>query len=151
MLAGEFCHCCGQKAHVHRTLSAFWHDLLHGVLHFEGKIWRTLPLLGWKPGDLTLRYIEGERARFVSPVALFLFTVFLMFAVFSVAGPDIGASEFHNTRGELPPPSKKNAATCASCSSHRWNRGARDRANRSPRFRRKSSARSRGSGNWKNS
>lgn len=101
MLAGEFCHCCGQKAHVHRTLSAFWHDLLHGVLHFEGKIWRTLPLLGWKPGDLTRRYIEGERARFVSPVALFLFTVFLMFAVFSVAGPDIGASEFHNTRGEV--------------------------------------------------
>jgi len=80
-LAGPFCHECGQHAHVHRTLGAFFHDFLHGVLHFEGKIWRTLPLLAWKPGELTRRYIDGERASFVSPIALFLFCVFLMFAV----------------------------------------------------------------------
>ena len=80
-LAGDYCHCCGQKAHVHRTLGAFWHDLLHGVLHFEGKIWRTLPLLIVKPGALTRRYIDGQRASFVSPIALFLFAVFLMYAV----------------------------------------------------------------------
>jgi hypothetical protein len=85
---------------VHRTLGAFWHDLLHGVFHFEGKIWRTLPLLAWKPGELTRRYIAGERARFVSPVALFLFTVFLMFAIYSMVGPDLGAKDFHNTRAE---------------------------------------------------
>lgn len=85
-LQGDFCHACGQQAHVHRTLSAFFHDLLHGVLHFEGKIWRTLPLLVWKPGELTRRYIEGQRASFVSPIALFLFTVFLMFAVMGLTG-----------------------------------------------------------------
>jgi uncharacterized membrane protein len=85
-LAGPFCHECGQHAHVHRTLSAFLHDLLHGVLHFEGKIWRTLPLLAWKPGELTRRYIDGQRASFVSPIALFLFTVFLLFAVGGIAG-----------------------------------------------------------------
>ena len=79
-LAGPYCHECGQHAHVHRTLAAFFHDFLHGVLHFEGKIWRTLPLLAWKPGELTRRYIDGQRARFVSPIALFLFCVFLMFA-----------------------------------------------------------------------
>jgi hypothetical protein len=85
-LTGDYCHACGQKAHIHRTLSAFWHDLLHGVLHFEGKIWRTLPMLAWRPGELTRRYIEGERARFVSPMALFLFSVFLMFAIANVTG-----------------------------------------------------------------
>jgi hypothetical protein len=85
-LSGEFCHACGQKAHVHRTLTAFWHDLAHGVLHLDGKIWRTLPLLAWRPGELTRRYVDGERARFVSPMALFLFSVFLMFAVFSLVG-----------------------------------------------------------------
>jgi hypothetical protein len=88
-LAGEFCHACGQHAHVHRTLTAFLHDLLHGVLHFEGKIWNTLPLLALKPGELTRRYIDGERAKFVSPMALFLFGVFLMFAV---AGLTSGSS-----------------------------------------------------------
>ncbi|HEX8527582.1 DUF3667 domain-containing protein [Allosphingosinicella sp.] len=85
-LAGDYCHHCGQPGHVHRTVSAWWHDVAHGVLHFEGKIWRTLPLLAWRPGELTRRFIEGERARFVSPMALFLFTVFLMFAVFSAIG-----------------------------------------------------------------
>jgi hypothetical protein len=85
-LIGEFCHRCGQQGHVHRTLGAFWHDIAHSVLHFEGKIWRTLPLLVFRPGELTRRYIAGERARFLSPMALFLFSIFLMFAVFSFIG-----------------------------------------------------------------
>ncbi|GAA3805014.1 DUF3667 domain-containing protein [Qipengyuania pelagi] len=80
------CHQCGQAAHLHRTLGAFMHDLLHGALHFEGKTWKTLPMLVAKPGELTRRYIEGERARFVSPMALFLFTIFLMFAIFQAIG-----------------------------------------------------------------
>ncbi len=85
-LIGPHCHECGQHAHIHRTMGAFFHDLAHGVLHFDGKTFRTLPLLAWKPGELTRRYIAGERARFVSPMALFLFSVFLMFAVFQLAG-----------------------------------------------------------------
>ena len=86
LLVGKHCHACGQRAHVHRTLGAFFHDLLHGVLHLEGKTWRTLPMLALRPGELTRRYVEGERTRFVSPLALFLFAVFLMFAVFSTIG-----------------------------------------------------------------
>jgi len=83
---GNYCGNCGQPLHVHRSIGALWHDILHGVLHFEGKFWRTLPLLAWKPGDLTRRYIHGERARFISPMALFLFSIFMMFAVFSFLG-----------------------------------------------------------------
>ena len=86
-LIGEHCHRCGQSAHVHRTIGAIGHELLHGVFHFEGKAIRTLPLLFLRPGELTRRYVAGERARFVSPLALFLFTVFLMFAVISAFGP----------------------------------------------------------------
>jgi hypothetical protein len=85
-LLGPYCSACGQHAHVHRTLTAFFHDLIHGVLHFEGKTWRTLPMLVWKPGQLTRAYIDGQRARFVSPIALFLFFVFLTFAVMSFTG-----------------------------------------------------------------
>ena len=85
-LVGPHCHACGQKGHVHRTLTAWWHDFLHGVLHLDGKLWHTLPLLVWRPGELTRRYVHGQRARFVSPLALFLFSVFLMFAVISAIG-----------------------------------------------------------------
>lgn len=87
-LAGAYCSNCGQPAHLHRSLVSLGHDILHGVFHFEGKVWRTIPELCFHPGRLTRRYIDGERARFVSPMALYLFTVFLMFAVFSfVSGP----------------------------------------------------------------
>ena len=88
-LLGTHCHNCGQAAHVHRTIAAWWHDLAHGVLHLDGKIWRTLPMLAWHPGELTRRYIDGERAKFVSPLAIFLFSVFLMFAVFSATGSSL--------------------------------------------------------------
>lgn len=90
-LAGPHCHQCGQAGHVHRTLTAFWHDLAHSVLHFDGKLWRTLPLLAWRPGELTRRYVAGQRASFVSPMALFLFSVFLMFAIFSTIGGPVGS------------------------------------------------------------
>jgi hypothetical protein len=98
-LVGPHCHQCGQPAHVHRTVAAWWHDLAHGVLHLDGKIWRTLPLLAWHPGALTRRYIAGERAKFVSPLALFLFSVFLMFAVASVVGGGMGPDPTGVRRG----------------------------------------------------
>jgi hypothetical protein len=85
-LIGKHCHACGQAGHIHRTLGAFWHDFTHSILHFEGKFWRTLPLLVLKPGTLTRRYIDGERARFVSPLAAFLFSVFLLFAAINWLG-----------------------------------------------------------------
>ncbi len=92
-LISNHCHTCGQKAVVHRTLSAFGHDLLHSIFHFEGKIWRTLPLLAFNPGDLTRRYVHGERAKFVSPLALFLFSVFLMFASLSWTSNPINTND----------------------------------------------------------
>ena len=85
-LQGAYCHVCGQPSHISRTLGDVWHDFLHGVLHFDNRAWRTLPMLAVRPGSLTRRYILGERAKFVSPVALFLFTVFVMFFVFAFAG-----------------------------------------------------------------
>lgn len=81
---GDFCNNCGQKRRVHRTISAIGRELLHGILHLDGKLWHTLPLLAWHPGELTRRYIHGERAKFVSPFSMFLFSVFLMFAVLQV-------------------------------------------------------------------
>ena len=100
-LVGEHCHACGQKAHLHRTLSAFMHDVAHGAVHFDSKTWRTLPRLIFKPGELTRRYIDGERTRFVSPMALFLFSIFLMFAIFQFAGISAPTDFTGNREGEL--------------------------------------------------
>lgn len=83
---GRFCSNCGQPTHSHRTLLHLVEEVLHGVLHFDGRIWRTLPLLILNPGRLTREWVFGKRSRYVSPLAMFLFTVFLMFFVFSFSG-----------------------------------------------------------------
>jgi hypothetical protein len=83
LLSGNFCAKCGQKAHVHRSLLHVGEEFLHGITHFDGKAWQTLPMLAFHPGKLTRDYIEGKRARYIAPVPLFLLVVFLMFFVFS--------------------------------------------------------------------
>jgi hypothetical protein len=88
-VTGSYCSNCGQAAHLHRSLVSLGHDILHGVFHFEGKVWHTIPELLFFPGRLTRRYIDGERAKFVSPMALYLFIVFLMFAVIPFTGSEV--------------------------------------------------------------
>lgn len=81
--SGNFCSNCGQPTHVHRTLLHLGEELLHGVMHFDGRFWRTLPLLLVNPGKLTREWVEGRRTRYVSPLAMFLFTLFVMFFALS--------------------------------------------------------------------
>ncbi len=104
-LLGRFCHVCGQASHIHRSLLHLGEELLHGLFHFDAKGWRTLPLLIARPGLLTRRYIDGQRMRYVSPLALFLFTVFLMFFAASLtpSPPDVfaGSGDFASAKAEV--------------------------------------------------
>ncbi|HEY8571468.1 DUF3667 domain-containing protein [Phenylobacterium sp.] len=83
-LVGRFCHDCGQPAHTHRSLLHLGEELLHGVMHFDGRVFRALPLLLFRPGRLTREWVHGKRTRYVSPLAMFLFTAFLTFMVLSL-------------------------------------------------------------------
>ncbi len=83
---GKFCAVCGQPAHLHRTLGHMVEEFLHGIIHFDTRAWRTLPLLAFRPGTLTHAYIHGKRAKYISPLAIFLLTVFTMFFVFAFTG-----------------------------------------------------------------
>lgn len=82
-IVGPFCAQCGQASHPHRSLTHVVEEFLHGVLHFDTKAWRTLPMVIFRPGTLTRNYVYGKRARYISPLALFLFTIFFMFFAFA--------------------------------------------------------------------
>ncbi|QYF86327.1 DUF3667 domain-containing protein [Brevundimonas sp. PAMC22021] len=84
-VSSKFCPECGQPAHTHRTLLHLGEELLHGVMHFDARVWRTLPLLAFNPGRLTREWVEGRRTRYVSPLAMFLFTIFVMFFALTFA------------------------------------------------------------------
>lgn len=100
-LAGLYCSQCGQAAHAHRTLSHLFEEVLHGLIHFDTKAWRTLPMLAVRPGTLTRNYIYGKRARYISPLALFLFTIFLMFFVFAFVDVNVLNVNATEDRAEL--------------------------------------------------
>ena len=107
-VSGAYCPACGQRVHLHRSLVSLGHDILHGVFHFEGKLWRTIPELFFHPGRLTRRYIDGERAKFISPMALYLFSVFLMFGVFSFTTSNIFDGATDGVAGDVITEFKEN-------------------------------------------
>lgn len=78
-LQGEFCHACGQKAvAMHVGMHDFLHEAAHEFAHWDGKILQTVKLLIIKPGQLTKEFLAGRRARYLSPLRLYL-TVSLIF------------------------------------------------------------------------
>lgn len=78
-MVGAFCHACGQKAHLHDKLKHLVEEFAEGIAHFDGRLWRTLPLLAFNPGKLSREWMAGRRVRYVAPLHLFLFAVFLLF------------------------------------------------------------------------
>lgn len=83
---GKYCAQCGQPAHIHRTLGHMVEEFLHGIIHFDTRAWRTIPMLVFRPGTMTREYIHGKRAKYISPLAMFLLVIFTMFAVFAFTG-----------------------------------------------------------------
>jgi hypothetical protein len=87
-MGGNYCARCGQPAHIHASLMQMADDVLRDLFHFDTRAWRTLPMLLFRPGTLTRQYVQGHRARFVSPLTMFLLAVFAMFFTFSTLGDD---------------------------------------------------------------
>jgi hypothetical protein len=61
-------------------------DAWEAVTNLEGRILQSLGMLFFFPGFLTREFLEGRRARWVSPVRLYLVISVAYFAVVSVTG-----------------------------------------------------------------
>lgn len=68
---GNFCNNCGQSAHTHKLNMHFiWHDLQHGLFHFDHGIFYTLRQLLTRPGHTTREFIDGKRVKHFKPLSL---------------------------------------------------------------------------------
>src|SRR5688572_4874645 len=63
---GHFCTQCGQAATPHRSLVRMVGEFLESLFHLDTKVWRTLPMVMFRPGTLTRNYVYGKRARYLS-------------------------------------------------------------------------------------
>jgi hypothetical protein len=102
-LHGRFCHACGQKGIESRaTVHDLLHEGLHELAHFDGKIFQTLKLLITKPGALTIEFLDGRRARYISPLRLYLTCSLLFFAISAVAPASLGTVRITETDVSSP-------------------------------------------------
>jgi hypothetical protein len=87
---GEFCHACGQKRFVEsdRRFGHLLHQFVASATDLDGRFWRTLRALAFQPGLLSREYFDGRRARWISPVSLFL-TVSVVYFVAPSLGGDL--------------------------------------------------------------
>lgn len=78
---GDYCHTCGQRylESEQRRFSALLGEWWAALTMWDSRLLRTFRLLFCKPGALTRAYIEGQRARYATPISLFLIANLLYF------------------------------------------------------------------------
>jgi hypothetical protein len=89
-LQGPFCSECGQRdVPASPTLREMIRDAWHEFSGWDGRFVRTFRML-LHPGALTVETLEGRRARYVSPLRLYL-VASLVYFLMAAAIPNIAA------------------------------------------------------------
>ncbi len=87
---GNFCSACGQSTTLHvPSAREFLHEFVSHYVALEGKLWRTLALLLFRPGALSNEYLAGRRVRYVEPLRVYLTFSILFFAILKFSSPDV--------------------------------------------------------------
>lgn len=76
----------------------FLHEFIAHYVALEGKLWKSMALLIFRPGRLTRDYIEGKRVRYIEPLRLYLTFSIIFFALFKLGGVSFG-----DGKPEAPP------------------------------------------------
>jgi uncharacterized protein DUF3667 len=107
-LVGQFCHACGQKRFVEsdRRLGHLLHQFVASATDLDGRVWRTVRALLFRPGLLSREYFEGRRARWISPVSLFL-AVSVVYFLAPLHGGDLTLQFLQQVPGEIRALSKR--------------------------------------------
>jgi Protein of unknown function (DUF3667) len=68
---GHFCNHCGQSAETHEINFHFlWHDIQHGLFHFDNGILYTAKQLFIRQGNTIREFIVGKRVKHFKPISL---------------------------------------------------------------------------------
>lgn len=86
--SGRFCSVCGQndRNYVRGLLPVMW-EFGRESFEVDSRLFQTLKLLLFRPGRLSMEFCRNRRARFMTPVRMYLFASFVFFLVL-VTVPD---------------------------------------------------------------
>ena len=87
-LPGRFCPDCGQRDQpLRQPAHVFIAESLSEYFGLDGRLWRTLRMLLFQPGALTVAYLDGRRARYLRPLRIYLTATVLFFFLLSLQDP----------------------------------------------------------------
>jgi hypothetical protein len=113
-VSGNFCQACGQETVLHPpSTREFVHEFIGHYVALEGKLWKSLGLLLFRPGRLTLEYIKGRRVRYVQPLRLYLTFSLIFFAVMKYVGHEIKPAPVEARQARSAPAKAKDARPAA--------------------------------------
>ncbi len=69
--SGNYCNNCGQAANLPElSLHYVWHEIQHGIFHFDNGIFYTIKQLLTRPGHTAREFINGKRIHHFKPISL---------------------------------------------------------------------------------
>lgn len=78
----HYCSHCGQpNLELKEPFLGFIAHSIGHYFHFDSKFFHTLVPLLTKPGQVTLDYLAGKRARYIHPVSLYIFVSIVYFLI----------------------------------------------------------------------
>lgn len=90
-IGDRYCTSCGQLASdFHRPIWDLVLTSLGDTFAFDGRLWRSVPMLLLRPGRMTRNYLDGKRTRYVPPFRLFLIGSVLFFLTIFTLGDQLG-------------------------------------------------------------
>lgn len=96
---GHYCNNCGQPAETHKINAHFlWHDIQHGLLHFDKGILYTFKQLFTRPGNSVRDFIEGKRVKHFKPLSLVVVLATLYGALYHFFGVRLISADTTDSR-----------------------------------------------------
>ncbi len=88
VLPGRFCPDCGQRDQpIRQPAHVFIAESVSEYFGLDGRLWRSLGALLFKPGALTEAYLDGRRTRYLRPLRLYLTATVAFFFLLSLKDP----------------------------------------------------------------
>lgn len=84
-----YCSECGQQnTETRQSFVNLATHIAEDITHYDGNFWRTIKFLLFRPGKLTIEYLQGHRMRYVPPVKLYIFISFVCFFLMALMAPE---------------------------------------------------------------